>query len=86
MSRQTAYLLRQKPGAESFAAAWDRALEMGLDNAEDHAITRALEGYEVPYFYGGRQRGTIRRYDHRLLLAALAHSDRREEKGRNADG
>jgi hypothetical protein len=86
MSRQSAYALRAKPGAESFAAAWDLALEMGLGNAEDHAITRALEGYEVPYFYGGRQCGTIRRYDHRLLLAALALGDRREEKMRKEGG
>jgi hypothetical protein len=84
MSRQSAYALREKPGAESFAEAWDLALEMGLGNAEDHAITRALEGYEVPYFYGGRQCGTIRRYDHRLLLAALARGDRREEKTQKA--
>lgn len=86
MSRQTAYALRQKPGAESFAAAWDLALEMGLGNAEDHAITRALDGYDVPYFYGGRQCGTIRRYDHRLLLAVLALGDRREERSRKAAG
>ncbi len=85
MSRQTAYALRQKPGAESFAAAWDLALEMGLGNAEDHAITRALDGYDVPYFYGGRQCGTIRRFDHRLLLAALSRGDRREERVRKAD-
>lgn len=85
MSRQTAYALRQKPGAESFAAAWDLALEMGLGNAEDHAISRALEGYDVPYFYGGRQCGAIRRYDHRLLLAVLALGDRREERFRKAD-
>ncbi|MEH6789502.1 hypothetical protein [Parasphingorhabdus sp.] len=80
MSRQSAYALREKTGAESFAEAWDLALEMGLGNAEDHAIARALDGYELPYFYGGRQCGTIRRYDHRLLLAALARGDRREEK------
>ena len=81
MSRQSAYRLRERAEqsgvADSFADAWDAAIEMGQDNAEDHAITRALEGYEVPYFYGGRQRGVIRRYDNRLLLAALARADRR---------
>lgn len=72
MSRTSAYKLRERPGAESFAAAWDMALEMGHGNADDHAITRAIDGYTVPYFYGGRQRGEIRRYDSRLLLASLA--------------
>jgi len=76
MSRQSAYGLRDHKLGESFVAAWDLALEMGRGNATDHAIDRALEGYEVPYFYGGRQRGTIRRYDNRLLLAALAQMER----------
>ena len=84
MSRQSAYRLRERAEqsgvADSFADAWDAAVEMGQDNVEDHAITRALEGYEVPYFYGGRQRGVIRRYDNRLLLAALARADRRAER------
>lgn len=30
-SRQTAYDLRKKPGAESFAAAWDAALAFARD-------------------------------------------------------
>ncbi|GAB5481741.1 MAG: hypothetical protein Pars92KO_14980 [Parasphingorhabdus sp.] len=77
MSRTSAYNLRDRDGAESFAAAWDLALEMGYGNADDHAITRALDGYTVPYFYGGLLRGEIRRYDNRLLLASLAARDER---------
>lgn len=76
MSRTSAYKLRERKGAESFAAAWDMALEMGHGNADDHAITRAIEGYTVPYFYGGLMRGEIRRYDNRLLLASLAAHNR----------
>jgi hypothetical protein len=71
MSRDSAYKLRGRKGAESFAAAWDMALEMGHDNASEHAITRAIEGYTVPYFYGGLMRGEVRRYDNRLLFALL---------------
>lgn len=72
MTRDSAYKLRKRKGAESFAAAWDMALNMGHDNASEHAITRAIDGYTVPYFYGGLMRGEVRRYDNRLLLAALA--------------
>ena len=72
MSRNSAYKLRERVGAESFADAWDFAIDLGHGNAEDHAITRAIDGYTVPYFYGGRLRGEIRRYDNRLLLASLA--------------
>ena len=34
-------------------------------------VDRALNGVEVPYFYGGLQRGTRRVYNDRLLAAAL---------------
>ncbi|GAA0480297.1 hypothetical protein GCM10009096_22880 [Parasphingorhabdus litoris] len=71
MSRDSAYKLRGRKGADSFATAWDMALEMGHDNANEHAITRAIEGYIVPYFYGGVMRGEVRRYDNRLLFALL---------------
>lgn len=76
MSRNSAYKLRERDGAESFAAAWDMAMEMGHDNAHEHAITRAIEGYTVPYYYGGLLRGEVRRYDNRLLLALLASQSR----------
>lgn len=77
MTRDSAYKLRRRKDAESFAAAWDMALEMGHDNSHEHAITRAIEGYTVPYFYGGRMRGEVRRYDNRLLFALLAaHSNK----------
>jgi hypothetical protein len=44
MSRVSAYKLRQRPGAESFAAAWDRALKEGRDMLCDAAMERALYG------------------------------------------
>ncbi|WP_108809799.1 hypothetical protein [Sphingorhabdus sp. Alg231-15] len=76
MTRDSAYKLRSRAGAGSFAAAWDLAQEMGHGNADDHAITRAIEGYTVPYFCRGLKRGEIRRYDNRLLLASLASRSR----------
>ena len=44
MGRRSAYRLRERPGADSFAAAWDRALSMGRMRQFDHAMERALNG------------------------------------------
>lgn len=72
-SAKSAYALRKRPGAEGFAAAWDRALRIGGDHARDIAIARATEGVVQPVFYRGRQIGERRVFDHRLLIAALRH-------------
>lgn len=76
MSRKSVYKLRERAGAESFAEAWDTALMMGQDRVREWAIERAVNGYTVPYFYGGRQRAVIRRYDNRLLEKAITSFDR----------
>jgi hypothetical protein len=44
MGRRSAYRLRERPGAEGFAAAWDRALSMGRMRQFDYAMDRALNG------------------------------------------
>jgi hypothetical protein len=44
MGRRSAYRLRGRAGAESFAAAWDRALWMGRIRQFDYAMDRALNG------------------------------------------
>jgi len=41
-SLEALYKLRRKPGAEGFAAAWDEALEWGLERLEDCAMERAI--------------------------------------------
>lgn len=79
-SRRSAYQLRRRDGAESFAAAWDRALAGGEDNAIRLGVERALHGMERPYFYRGRRVATCRVYDNALLRAALRALDRRWEK------
>ena len=43
-SLEALYKLRQRPGAEGFAAAWDEALRHGLARLEDCALERALAG------------------------------------------
>lgn len=65
------YKLRDRPGAEYFARAWEIAVMMGQDRAFGIAYDRALNGYDVPRIYRGVQVGTVRRIDHRLLVAAL---------------
>lgn len=72
MSKQSAYMLRDRPGAESFAAAWDCALLMGYDRLFEQAMDRAINGITIPRYYRGKQIGTIHRPDFRMALAVLA--------------
>jgi hypothetical protein len=83
-SRQTAYDLRKKPGAESFAAAWDAALAFAQD-ARLAASARppgqfGMETMFVPRFYRGRLVGFVQREDHRGALRLLARLDRIAER------
>ncbi|NJC33595.1 hypothetical protein GGR88_001069 [Sphingomonas jejuensis] len=76
MAPKSAYRLRDRPDAASFAAAWDAALEEGGRRALDTAIHRALHGTATPVFYRGRQIGERRRYNDGLLIAAIRRLDR----------
>lgn len=71
MTKQSAYNLRNRPGAESFAAAWDSALQMGYDTRFEQAMERALHGVATPRYYKGKLVGTRRHFDYRLAMAAL---------------
>lgn len=70
-SPRSAYYLRQRPGAESFAAAWDWALDMGLDDSRARAVALARGKEERPIVRRGRIVGTRIETNHRLLFAAL---------------
>ncbi|MGQ0590366.1 MAG: hypothetical protein ACT4N8_12690 [Sphingosinicella sp.] len=70
-TKASAYRLRERPGAESFAAAWDRALGWGRSRAVDLGMERAILGEEVPVMYRGRRVGTRQVHDNRLLIAVL---------------
>jgi hypothetical protein len=70
MTRQTANRLRKRPGAESFARAWDAAVEEGRLRARDEALTRGLHGYRAPVVRNGKVVGHRHRFDNRLLYAA----------------
>lgn len=65
------YKLRHHPEAASFRAAWEAALDLGIQRIEDIAMDRALNGVEVEVFHGGQQVGTRRAYNDRLLMFLL---------------
>ena len=76
MTARGAYRLLERPGAESFARAWDEAAERGRQSVCDHAIDRAMHGALEPVFRRGRQVGVRRRYYDRLAIAVIANHGR----------
>lgn len=81
MARETAYRLRSRPGAESFAAAWDKVTGRGFGQkpkvtAEERA-RRAISGLLKPVIYQGRHVATTEKADTSALLGHLAQLDRR---------
>ncbi|MGQ7829281.1 hypothetical protein [Altererythrobacter sp. Z27] len=66
-----AYMLRRHPEAESFRAAWEAALALGIRRIEDVAMDRALNGVEVPVYSYGELVGTRTVYNDRLLMFLL---------------
>ena len=77
MTAKSAYRLRNRPGAESFAAAWDRAQRWGQDRIVDVGLERSLCGVRVPVVRNGRVVAEVLRYDNRLAMAVLNALDRR---------
>jgi hypothetical protein len=73
MSQVGAYYLRRQPGADSFRAAWEAALDHGVQRLADIAIDRAIEGVAVPVYWRGEQVGEKRWYNDRLLMFILKH-------------
>lgn len=51
---QTAWRLRKRPDAESFAAAWDRALDTARLEMFERTVEAALSVHIAPRFYRGR--------------------------------
>lgn len=73
---RSAYQLRAKAGAESFAVAWEIAMSEGQDHAQQVAIERALHGEMVPTFRRGKFTGYKVVHNTRLLIAALGSAKR----------
>jgi hypothetical protein len=80
MSRVAAYRLRKRPGAGSFAAAWDKVLRR--ETAAARKVTRneepqrALHGLLKPLIYAGRHVATVWKPDNSALLRYLGAVER----------
>ena len=72
-SMEARYKLRTKPEAEGFAAAWDAALERGVQRLEDIALERAMLGTRTPIVSGGEILGHWDKPDNALLRFLLQH-------------
>ena len=87
-SRQSAYALCRRKGAEGFARAWIQAQRMGRDAwqarrcAPTPDFALAFEPMLVPRFYRGRLVGFVQREDNAAALRALRALDRYEEEER----
>ena len=83
-TRQSAYDLRKRPGAESFAAAWDEALAFaGQVQAAGTAPGAGLAGIEtllVPRYYRGRLIGFVQREDVQGAMRLLGRLDQLAER------
>ncbi|QZH76702.1 MAG: hypothetical protein JY451_11675 [Erythrobacter sp.] len=77
-SLEALYKLRQRPGAEGFCSAWDRAVDYGVQRLEDCALARAIEGEERLVVSSGQLIGTERRHNEALVMFFLRH--RRAER------
>ena len=71
MTSEGAYLLRRHPEGESFRAAWEAALALGIQQLEDIAMERALHGTEVPVYSYGKLIGSRVVHNDRLLMFML---------------
>ena len=77
MSRKSAYRLRTRPRAESFAAAWDAALGKPVRRVTiDDLDFLAYQGLVRPRFRGGKYIGSRQKPDNSALLRLLAQFDR----------
>lgn len=79
-TRQSAYRLRARPDAASFAAAWDRAQEfarqVSVAGRGPRLGLQSVDTLLVPRFYRGRLVGFTQRDDVGALMRALARIDR----------
>ena len=71
MGRASAYRLRERPGAESFARAWDQAIERGRWRAFEYAMDHAINGVTTIRVLKGGSMTVSAGPDMRLVQAAL---------------
>ncbi len=71
LTARSAYRLCDAAGADSFVAAWDKAIDIGISQLRADSLQRSLEGGFVPVY----RRGKLVRVEHRrndkLAIALL---------------
>lgn len=83
-SLEALYKLRNRQGAEEFAAAWELALDRGVARLQDCALERAIQGEERPVV--GRSGEVVARwtrYDTGLITFLLRQRRDRHSSGSN---
>ena len=84
MTRQSVYRVRCRPDAESFAGAWDNAIEFArrVDAARRSpaAVPGTIETILVPRYYRGRLIGYVQREDLAGAMRLLGQLDRMAER------
>lgn len=75
MGVTSAYGLRRRAGAESFARAWDMVETLARERALAFVLDQALNGTTRPRFYHGHYVGQLHRHETRMALAALRALD-----------
>ena len=80
MTREGAYRLRKRPGAASFAEAWDNALLWAGESLFERAVRRAIDGVAVAVIRNGRVTGATRQCDDRLLIALMTRAEGRTRR------
>jgi hypothetical protein len=82
MSRNSAYKLRARSGAESFAAAWDAALGAPVRKVTVRDLHfLATYGLIRPVLFRGKYRGSWCKPDNSALLRLMARLDRQSGWG-----
>ncbi|MDZ7894356.1 MAG: hypothetical protein U5M50_04945 [Sphingobium sp.] len=71
MSRNSAYKLRARAGAEDFRHAWDRALNQGRTRMFAAAMERALDGYTTIRIQKGGSITLETGVERHLMMAVL---------------
>jgi len=81
MSRNSAYRLRRRRDAESFAAAWDAALGAPVRKVTVSDLQfLACHGLIKPVLFRGKYRGAWRKPDNSALLRLMKKIDRQTER------
>jgi hypothetical protein len=70
-SVEALYNLRARGGAEEFAAAWEKAIDLGIARLEDTALARAIEGEVRPIVARGEIIGEYRVHNEALVMFLL---------------